>query len=153
MSRKKQRDIELFLVDVFIAIEKIKEYVKPFSNEEDFRHSSLHWDATIRQLEVIGEALNNLLNDEEFSALSPDYFRKIVNFRNIIVHGYFGIDLGEVWNIISEKLDILNVDLLDIVQSNIKISTAINSEIDEYNRLNDTKTVEFLIKMRKKLYA
>jgi uncharacterized protein with HEPN domain len=96
MSNRKFRDLALFVIDIFVAVHKIKEYIQPFKNENDFRHNSLHWDATIRQLEVIGEALNNLLDDDEFSALSPKYFRKVVNFRNTISHGYFGIDLDEV---------------------------------------------------------
>ena len=104
----------------------------------------MHWDATIRQLEVIGEALNKLLEDESFSALSPKYFRKIVNFRNVIAHGYFGIDLDEVWNVLAEKLDILNIDLRDIVKENIDLSIAIESEINEYTKLDDLKIVEYL---------
>lgn len=43
MSNKK-RDLELFIVDIFVAIEKIKEYTKNFNNPNDFQHSSLHMD-------------------------------------------------------------------------------------------------------------
>ena len=35
MSSKKIRDLELFIVDIFVAIEKIKEYVKSFDNLND----------------------------------------------------------------------------------------------------------------------
>lgn len=151
MSKKNKRDLELFIADIFIAIEKVKEQSASFNNEDDFRHSSLHWDATIRQLEIIGEALNNLLDDDTFNKIAPDYFRKIVNFRNAIAHGYFGIDSDEVWNVICEKLAILNVDLLDIIKSRIDISFAINTEINEYKKINDTKIIEFLIKMKENL--
>ena len=48
MSNKKKRDIELFIVDILVAIEKIKEYMSPFDNVSDFQHSSLHWDASMR---------------------------------------------------------------------------------------------------------
>ena len=48
MSNKK-RDIELFIVDIFVSIQKIKEYTNSFNNPNDLLHSSLHWDATIRQ--------------------------------------------------------------------------------------------------------
>lgn len=99
MSSKKQRDIELFIIDICVAIQKIKLYTKDFCDEEELRFSSLHWDATIRELEIIGEALNTLLDDEYFTSLSPAYFRKVVNFRNAIAHGYFGIDISEVWNV------------------------------------------------------
>lgn len=151
MSNKKFRELALFVVDIFVAVEKIKEYIKPFENENDFRHSSLHWDATIRQLEIIGEALNNLLDDEYFDSLSPKYFRKVVNFRNTISHGYFGIDLDEVWNVIHQHLDILVDDLSKIVKDNkLDISDAIRSSINEYTALNDVLIINYLTVLQAK---
>ena len=150
MSKKKQRDIELFVVDTFVAIHQVKKYTAPFKNKDDFRHNSLHWDATIRQLEIIGEALNKLLENEEFNKASPRYFRKIVNFRNVISHGYFGIDLDEVWNVVNEKLDVLSDDLLTIVNVNINLQPAIETEIEEYMKLADTSLVNFLMDLQKK---
>ena len=145
MPKKKHRDLELFIVDIFVAIVKTKEYIAPFDDVEEFRHSSLHWDATIRKLEIIGEALNTLLEDEYFASISPRYFRKIVNFRNVIAHGYFGIDSEEVWDVVSHKLILLNDDLKDIIQgSTIDLTYAIETEINEYIILDDHKIVEFL---------
>ncbi len=145
MPKKKQRDITLFIVDIFVAITKIKEYIEPFDDEDGFRHSSLHWDASIRQLEVIGEALNNLLEDEYFASISPKYFRKIVNFRNVIAHGYFGIDTEEVWDVISNKLILLNNDLHNVVNNaDIDLVYAIETTIDEYIALNDKLIVNYL---------
>lgn len=145
MSDRKFRDLALFIVDIFVAVHKIKEYTQPFANENDFRHNSLHWDATIRQLEVIGEALNNLLDDDDFSALSPKYFRKVVNFRNAISHGYFGIDLDEVWNVTHQHLPILIQDLQIIMNENrLNISDAIIASINEYTVLRDLAVVEYL---------
>jgi len=145
MSNKKKRDIELFIVDILVAIEKIKEYIRPFDNPNDFQHSSLHWDASMRQLEIIGEALNKLLEDDKFNSLAPSYFRKVVNFRNSIVHGYFGIDLDEVWNIITQRLNILQIDINSIVKDNIDISEAVLYEIEEYKNLNDINIVKYLM--------
>ena len=147
MSKKKSRDIELFIVDVLVAIEKIKEYIQTFDTEESFRYSSLHCDAVIRELEIIGEALNRLLEDDYFASLSPDYFRKIVNFRNVIVHGYFGIDSSEVWNIITLKLDPLVTDILEIIKGKIDITDAVESQIEDYKILKDARTVKYLMLM------
>jgi len=142
---KKKRDLQLFVVDILVAIQKIKQYTITFDNPNDFQHSSLHWDATIRQLEIIGEALNKLLEDQLFNSLSPTYFRKVVNFRNSIVHGYFGIDVEEVWNVISYNLNTLEQDILLIVKNNIDITQAIECEIEEYKKLNDTDIVKYLM--------
>lgn len=127
---KKARDIELFIVDIFVALEKIELYTGAFKTADSFRHSSLHWDATIRQIEILGEALNHLLNDESFSTYAPKYFRKIVNFRNVIVHEYFGIDEEEVWDVVINKLKLFNIDMTIIVKE-IDISSAVLSVQNE----------------------
>ncbi|MEA3354784.1 MAG: HepT-like ribonuclease domain-containing protein [Campylobacterota bacterium] len=145
---KQKRDIELFIVDIFVSIQKIKEYTNSFNNPNDLLHSSLHWDATIRQLEIIGEALNKLLEDEKFSTEAPEYFRKVVNFRNNIVHGYFGIDIDEVWNVITLHLNTLQNDIKNIIKNNINIQDAIDSEIEEYKKLNDVKIVKYLMNFK-----
>ena len=150
MSKKRQRDIELFIVDILVAMQQLKRYVEPFENKDDFRHSSLHWDASIRQLEVIGEVLNKLLDNVEFNKASPRYFRKIVNFRNVISHGYFGIDVDEVWNVIIEKLDNLEEDLEEIVIKRINLDLAISTEVEAYIQLEDTFLVTYLTKLQNK---
>ncbi len=142
---KKARDIELFIVDIFVALEKIKLYTSDFKTADSFRHSSLHWDATIRQLEILGEALNHLLNDKNFSTNAPKYFRKIVNFRNVIVHEYFGIDEEEVWDVVIRKLSVLKVDLIVLVEE-IDISSAV---LSVQNEIED----EDIKKMLKELNA
>ena len=150
MSKKQQRDITLFIIDVFVAISKIKEYIEPFDNEDEFRHSSLHWDASIRQLEVIGEALNHLLEDDYFASVSPKYFRKIVNFRNVIAHGYFGIDTEEVWDVICSKLILLDTDLQEVVRSEkIDLSLALEKTMNEYTVLNDKTIINYLLNFRR----
>jgi len=142
---KKTRDIELFIVDIFVSIQKIKDYTSSFNNPNHLLHSSLHWDATIRKLEIIGEALNKLLEDKRFSKHAPEYFRKVVNFRNNIVHGYFGIDLDEVWNVIKLHLDILENDIRSIIKNNIDIKDAIECELEEYQKLNDINIIKYLM--------
>ena len=56
-----KRDVEFYFIDIFIAIYKIKLYTSKFTNGEDLLNSMLEWDATIRELEIIGEATNSLI--------------------------------------------------------------------------------------------
>jgi uncharacterized protein with HEPN domain len=146
----KKRDIELFIVDLLLAIHKVKLYTKEFSSYDDLQYSGLHWDASMRQLEIVGESINRLLDDEFFASLSPKYFRKVVNFRNSIVHGYFGIDAEEVWDIIKNKLDILEVDLLSIIEKHFDLSYAISLEIEEYKNIKDIEMVKYLTQLEEK---
>ncbi|MDD3324137.1 MAG: DUF86 domain-containing protein [Sulfurospirillaceae bacterium] len=144
MRSKNARDIELFIIDVFISIYKIKSYTAMFRDGQQLQGNSLHWDATMRAFEIIGESLNYLLENESFDDLAPSYFRKIVNFRNVIAHGYFGIDADEVWDIVTDKLNDLNEDLLSMVSSQFNIQEALVLTIQEYTKREDKNIVEYL---------
>jgi uncharacterized protein with HEPN domain len=142
----KKRSLELFIVDIFIAIQKIQHYTHSFDSADTLLHSEIHWDATIRQLEIIGEALNNLLKDTTFQTLSPSYFRKIVNFRNVINHGYFGIVHEEVWDIVTDKLLLLEKDLLHTIEGKYILDEAIDTEIQKQH--ND-EIISYLQNLKK----
>jgi len=142
----KKRDLELFIVDVFVSIEKIKSYTKNFTCGDDLLHNEINWDATLRNLEIIGEALNNLLQDEKFVTLSPKYFRKVVNFRNLVSHGYFGISQEEVWNVVTDKLHLLEEDMKQIINKNFDLSIAIEQELPK--QMNP-EIVKYLNKLKK----
>ena len=147
----KKRNFELFMVDLFVAIQKVKLYTSNFTTAEEFQYSAIHWDATIRELEIVGESLNKLLSNEFFNEKSPKYFRKVVNFRNVIVHSYFGIDLYELWDVITDKILILEKDLEEIVLNyDIKLNDAIESEIKEYKKIQNFYIVEYLNKLEQK---
>lgn len=96
-----KRDIELFLLDILVAILKIKHYTKDFRDARSLKYDFKSWDAVIREFEIIGEATNNLIKYDYFS----NDKREIVDFRNILIHEYFGIDETEVWGIIKSFLD------------------------------------------------
>ena len=63
-----------------------------------------------REFEIIGEALHRLSRIEEptLSEKIPEY-HKIIDFRNIIAHGYDIIDEAAIWdfavNLVPELLD------------------------------------------------
>jgi uncharacterized protein with HEPN domain len=57
----------------------------------DFIIDRKTYSATIRELEIIGEAVNNL-SDELKEQYSDVLWQQIKSFRNKLVHEYFGID-------------------------------------------------------------
>ncbi len=135
-----KRDISLYIVDIFIAINKIQRYTQEFTNAEDFKWSELQWDATIRELEIIGEATNNLI---KLDILENDKYRKIVDFRNIIVYGYFGIDENEVWSVVKDKLTLFFLELQNLVtEKNIDIQNAVSYAKEE--NFKNREIIEFL---------
>jgi len=142
------RDITLYIVDIFIAIDKLENYTQEFNTAEELLYSDIHWDACIRELEIIGEATKFLLNDN----LLDTQYRRIVNFRNQIIHGYFGIDENIVWDILKNKLSIYHIDLEEIIkEQNIDLSHALNHAKNEFkNKKNILLTISKVSKINKK---
>ena len=105
------RDISLYIVDIFIAIDKISRFTCKIKNGAELLVHEMAWDACIRELEIIGEATRILLN----SGLLKSEYRRIVDFRNQISHGYFGIDEEIVWDVITHKLPEYKAELISLV--------------------------------------
>lgn len=91
-----------FLEDIVEAFEKIQRYCNNLTAEQ-FIHNSLIVDAVLRNLEVIGEAANNL--SPEIRKQNPDIpWSQMIGLRNIVIHEYFGVDLGIIWHIVSKNI-------------------------------------------------
>ncbi|MBI5326268.1 MAG: DUF86 domain-containing protein [Ignavibacteriae bacterium] len=73
-------------------------------------------NATVRQLEIIGEAAAQLSKEIKSGNQDIDW-EAIVGFRNIIVHEYFGINYEIVWNTIKTDLEILEIRISDILNT------------------------------------
>ncbi len=106
-----QRDSRTYLWDALQASGEIRLFLEGKS-WEDYKESSMLRSAVERKFEIIGEALGQLSKyDTKTAARIPDLAR-IVAFRNLLIHGYAGIDDSLVWSVAIEKLDLL-VDVLN----------------------------------------
>ena len=81
-----------------------------------FAANSMMRFASIKQLEIIGEAANSL-TDEFKRRVSDVEWRAIIGLRNILVHHYFGIDENVVWGIIQKDTPELKVKVVGILES------------------------------------
>ncbi len=105
------RDESLYLGDIQESCEKILRFTKGMAYKE-FVHDDLHFDAVLRNLEVIGEAVKNI--SEETRITYPNVkWRKIAGFRDIVAHEYFGVNEETVWDIVKNQVP----DLLEIVKT------------------------------------
>jgi uncharacterized protein with HEPN domain len=101
------RDWRLYADDIIESCGKVRRYVAGMSYDT-FLADERTRDAVIRNLEVIGEAAKNLPDDVVANA--PDVaWRKIRGMRDVIAHGYFGLDTMVVWDTARTKLDELEV--------------------------------------------
>lgn len=103
------RDYRVYLDDILEATEKIREYTAGLSLK-DFKGDSKTLDAVVRNLEIIGEAAKKVPDEVRLQA--PDVaWKKIAGLRDILIHEYFGIDVTIIWDIIENKLPVLENDV------------------------------------------
>jgi len=108
----KTKDDRVFLHHIFEAIQRIKEYTKHLSYE-DFLNNNLVQDATIRQIEIIGEATKHI--SEKFRNIHKTIpWRDIAGMRDKLIHGYFGVDLDAVWKTVTEDIPFLEEQFHEI---------------------------------------
>lgn len=99
------RDPRLYLDDILEAITQIREYTSTL-DYDSFSQDRKTQDAVARNLEIIGEAAGRLPESIKMNATGIEW-RKIVGMRNIIAHEYFGISLPVVWDVVKNKLGLL----------------------------------------------
>lgn len=97
-----KKDPAVFIEHVMECIGLIEKYTEG-KTEEDFFNSTQLQDSIVRRIEVIGEAVKNLPKD--FRDSHPEVqWQEIAGMRDILIHGYFGIDLDLTWEVV--KTDI-----------------------------------------------
>jgi uncharacterized protein with HEPN domain len=97
-----ERNYRLYLTDILDAGQAIQSYVATL-DFESFQKDRMRYAASIREFEVIGEAVGKL--PEELKIQYPEVpWREIKDFRNLLIHEYFGVDLRIVWNTIHQDL-------------------------------------------------
>jgi uncharacterized protein with HEPN domain len=113
MTRDQQRLAD-YLAHVIEAIERIDRYTDDMT-EVAFLNNALVQDAVIRNLEVIGEASNNIEKHyPDFAAAHPELPLSFAyQMRNAVAHGYFKVDLEIVWKTIQSDLPNLHTQIQD----------------------------------------
>jgi uncharacterized protein with HEPN domain len=98
-----------YLVDILQAIDLIESFTSEISEYDQYLTDLKTQSAVERQLGIIGEAVN------KFEKLFPDSTlinaRKIVGFRNRLIHAYDAIDPSIIWAIIKRHLDPLKKEI------------------------------------------
>jgi len=92
----------VYLQDMLESIAAIDSFVSGF-DLESFSTDRKTCSATLRELEIIGEAGGRV--SEEFKNLHQEIdWRTLKDFRNVLAHEYFGVNLDIVWDVVQNKL-------------------------------------------------
>ena len=99
------REWRFYLDDMIDFTEKVLAYTHGL-DQAAFESSGLNYDATLRNLELIGEAATHI--PDAVRQTYPNIpWRMIVATRNRLIHGYLGIDNDTVWSIIQDEVPTL----------------------------------------------
>jgi uncharacterized protein with HEPN domain len=112
MSDAPEREWRFYLVDMIGFAEKVIAYTEGL-DQAGFVASGLNYDATLRNLELIGEAAANI--PDEIRQKYPQIpWRLVVATRNRLIHGYLGIDNDTLWSIIQTDVPALLDELREL---------------------------------------
>jgi uncharacterized protein with HEPN domain len=96
---------EALLLDILLAARDAKEFSRGLTRES-LGASKLHQHAIVRALGIVGEAAGKV--SREFRDAHPEVpWKQIVGLRNRLIHDYTNVDLGRVWEVVTEHVPVL----------------------------------------------
>ena len=107
-----KRDDDLLIKDILDSCNKIFDYTKNH-DLDSFLNSTIVVDAVVRNFEVIGEA-SKLISDQIKISHPLVEWQLMTDFRNLLIHEYFGIDYEKVWNVVEEELK-YNFEMIKLI--------------------------------------
>lgn len=112
-----------YLQHILQAMERIERYTQGL-DEAAFLGSELVQDAVIRNIEIIGEASNNILRvaPEFASAHSEIPWRVMYTMRNRVSHSYDTVDLEIVWKTVNNDLPVLARQIAVLARTSSNVS-------------------------------
>jgi uncharacterized protein with HEPN domain len=94
-----------YLKHILDAINDIEDSIKN-KTEKQFRDNKDVRDANIRRIEIIGEAVKNISNKLKGKYTDVEW-KKIAGTRDVMIHGYFNVDIPVTWKILKQHIPIL----------------------------------------------
>lgn len=92
------REWRFYIDDMIAFAEKVLAYTAGM-DQSAFVANALVYDATLRNLELIGEAATRIPDDVR--QVHPQVpWRMIIATRNRLIHAYLGIDNDTLWSIV-----------------------------------------------------
>lgn len=114
MKKSRQRD-KFYIKSIAEEIHRIEIFIKKETLNTFIRNIEKQY-AIYKACENIGEAVKNISKD--LKAQYPKVlWKEIAGFRDILSHEYFGVDIEEVWKIVSEDIPEFKLTIKKILKS------------------------------------
>lgn len=94
------------------AITEIENYTTNIPLSEFLANSMMRF-ASIKQIEIIGEAANYITTETK-SLFSEIEWKQIIGMRHILIHEYFGVDPNLVWQVICRDIPTLKASIVNV---------------------------------------
>jgi uncharacterized protein with HEPN domain len=106
-----------YILDIESVIEEIESIKQKTQNDfNNFSNDIILQRAVERDLEIIGEAIRNMIN------INPDIqitaSKNIVGLRNIISHAYDSVETEMLWGIIQKNIPLLAEEIRNLREHN-----------------------------------
>lgn len=111
---RRSRQWRFYVADIIEFGEKIVAYTREL-DQAAFVRDNRTYDATLRNLELIGEAATHVPQRVR-DAHAEVAWRQIVALRNRLIHAYLGIDDDVLWNIIQADIPELLPQLRSLLE-------------------------------------
>lgn len=108
------RDYEIYLEDILGAIDRIQAYMQGITRTE-FETDRMRFDAIIRNLEIIGEAVKQVPESLRDKYPSVEW-RKIAGLRDILIHRYFDVNIEIVWEVAQSNILVLKTQIEQMIE-------------------------------------
>lgn len=103
-----------YLKHILDAIRDIERSIENLSKQKFDKNKDVK-DATIRRIEIIGEAVKNI--SPELKKKYPEIeWKRIAGARDVMIHAYFNVDFDVVWDIINQDIPVLKTNLTRILK-------------------------------------
>ena len=86
---------------------------------DDYADDAMLRSAVERQFEIVGEAMAQLARVDEGAARRISNYRRIISFRNVLIHGYAEVDERLVWNVVESDLPTLIQEIEVLLESDL----------------------------------
>lgn len=110
-----KHDPAKYLLDVQSAISRIEFYISSTPTIQDYANDIRTQDAVERQLAIIGEAINKALKENPTLVVTDA--KKIVAFRNLLVHSYDTVFFPYVWDVVQNYLPLLKKEVAQLLKT------------------------------------